>query len=266
MGTQATYPVIGLPSDTKQAGQRVDFRPKQFDLAIETKGYLLAWQQGALCPCTAGIEQSKQPDPNCSLCGGQGMVYFESPISQDLTGYEFTDLQQNFLTETGAMVIRGIITAITNKQDMLDKAGNWVDGRCNLTVRPENKLGYLDRITGLDILIAYAELLVGNGVATLAARYPVVNINFLRSIDTVYVADTDYNITVDGKINWLTTPPESGERLSIHYLCHPTWLIIDHPHTARVTSKLFKTPTPKTPLGDPRDLPTQAMILYEFLV
>ena len=31
-------PVIGVPSGVKQNGQRVDFRNKQFDLAIETKG------------------------------------------------------------------------------------------------------------------------------------------------------------------------------------------------------------------------------------
>ena len=89
--------------------------------------------------------------------------------------------------------------------------------------------------------------------------------NQLRSESTVYVLDTDFEITTNGNISWLTGPPANNTDLSLHYLCHPTWLVVDHPHTARVSSRLFKTPTPTTPTGNAIDMPTQALVLYEFL-
>jgi len=259
-----TAPVLGIPAGMKQTGQRVDFRPGQFDLVIETKGYLLAWTRSSICPCSNPVDQSQQPDPNCSLCDGQGWIYFGGE-AQDLSDYTFTTLQQSILTDTDAMVIRGIITNITNKQDQLNDVSNWVDGTMRLTVRPENKLGYLDRVVGLDVLIVYSEHIKADGTATMIPRYPIVEVNQIRSESTVYVEDTDYEINDVGNIIWMLTPPVVDTLLSVHYHCHPTWLITDHPHSARMTTQMYKTPTPITPTGDPRDLPTQAMVLYEFL-
>jgi len=256
-------PVIGVPSGVKQNGQRVDFRNKQFDLVIETKGYLLAWTRATICPCKNDI--SEQPDPNCTLCKGKGVFYFGGSV-QDLSAYTFSELQEGIITSSSAMVIRGIITNIANKKENLDKISNWVDGSMRLTVRPENKIGYLDRVVGLDCNIPYTETIIADGTINLVPRYPIIEINLLRSISTVYVLDTDFEITTEGHIEWLVTPPVVGTKLSIHYLCYPTWLVIDHPHSVRMTSKLVKTPTPKTPTGDPIDLPTQALVLYEFLV
>lgn len=258
-------PVLGIPTGMKQAGQRVDFRANQFDLMIETKGYLLAWTRASVCPCKSTSEQSEQPNPNCSLCNGKGHIYFGGE-AQDLSAYTFTDIQQNILDTTNAMVIRGVITTITNKQDQLDKASNWVDGSMRLTVRPENKLGYLDRVVALDCMIVYSEQIETDGSNTLTTRYPVLEVNQLRSENTVYVLDTDYEISTLGAITWLGTPPVANIDVSIHYICYPTWLVIDHPHTIRSTTQLYKTPTPKTPTGDFRDLPTQALVAYEFMV
>lgn len=256
-------PIIGIPSGTKQHGQRVDFREKQFDLIIETKGYLLAWTRASACPCKSVTEQ---PDPNCTLCKGKGVFYFGSSVVQDLTGYTFTALQQNILSTTNAMVIRGSITNIVNKKENLDKISNWVDGSMRLTVRSENKLGYLDKIIGLDCSLPYSETILADGSSSLITRYPIITINLLRSISTAFVLGTDFSVNTDGTITWLVTPPIAGTKLSLHYLCYPTWLVIDHPHSIRMSSKLLKTPTPKTPTGDPIDLPVQALVLYEFLV
>ena len=60
--------VTGLPEGTKEEGQRVDFRPDQFDLTIETKGYRIAWSRAAQCPCKPINAQTEQPDPNCAIC------------------------------------------------------------------------------------------------------------------------------------------------------------------------------------------------------
>lgn len=255
-------PVLGVPEGEKQAGQRVDFKPKKFDLLIETKGYLLAWERATVCPCAPVSPQTEQPDPNCPLCGGSGWFYFTSEQS-NVSEYVLDEVQTELAS--GKMLIRGVITSIANMPNPLDKMGNWVAGTMNLTVRPENKLGYWDRIVALDSQIVFSEILDADGTDVTETRYLVTGMNMLRSSTTLYKLGTDFALD-KGKISWYAgKAPGSGERLAIHYLCHPTWLVTEHPHAARTTSVLFKTPSPKTPTGDPRDLPVQALVKYEFL-
>ena len=61
------------------------------------------------------------------------------------------------------------------------------------------------------------------------------------------------------------TVPLKDDRLAIHYLCHPTWLIVEHPHSLRTTPITSKIPKPLTPAGNPTALPIQALVKYEFL-
>ena len=265
MTTQPTFPVLGVPTGMKQAGQRVDFRANQFNLAIETKGYLLVWERANVCPCAPVASQSEQPDPNCTLCEGSGWYYFGAPTAQDLSDYTFDDIQTEILSETGGMVIKGLITGIQNTPDHLNEISNWVDGDMSCTVRSENKLGYYDRLTSLNTEIVYAETITADGTNTLVTRYLATGINTLRSVATTYIPDTNYELSSTGTITWLTTPPVAGTKLAIHYLCHPTWIVVEHPHVARTTSLLFKTPTPATPTGNPVALPVQAKVRYDFL-
>lgn len=265
--TMPPVPALGVPAGMKQAGQRVDFRPDQFDLAIETKGYLLAWTRACVCPCEPVSEKAKgMPDPNCPLCHGDGWFYFGGHEAQEAEQIGTLDeIQQAIVDESGAMVIRGIMTSIANQFNPWDKLGNWMSGSSQVTVRHQNKLGYFDKIVGLDVDIAYAEVIVTDGSQALETRYKVTGINLIRSEDKVYTPDVDYKI-VKGAITWYPGKiPETGIRLSVHYLCHPTWLVVEHPHAARVTSVKFKTANPKTPTGDPRKLPVQAIVRYDFI-
>ena len=263
--TMPEFPTLGIPDGIKQAGQRVDFRPDQFDLAIETKGYLLAWERAALCPCSPVATQSEQPDPNCELCEGSGWLYFGAASAQDLDDYELDEIQQQILDTSNAMVIRGIVTSAQMQPDPVDMITKRIPGMMNCTVRKSNKLGYYDKLTALDAEIVYSEILEADGTEYLEARYLVTGVNHLRSETTVYKADVHFEI-YKGKVKWFTSSiPASGTRLSLHYLCHPTWLVVEHPHAARVTSQLYKTPEPKSPTGDPRKLPVQALVRYEFL-
>jgi hypothetical protein len=257
-------PVLGLPEGTKQTG-RVDFRADKFDIAIETKGYLLLWERAALCPCSPVVIQTEQPDPNCSLCKGRGWLYFGANIAQDLSAYTLTDLQRKMIADTGGMLIRGIITSITSRQDQLGQVTNWVSGTANLTVRHQNKIGYYDKLTLLDSEIIYSEVLVTDGTNILPTRYPVVNVDRLRSVATVYSMGVHYQVE-NGVITWLPGYiPDADIRVSIHYICHPAWLVVEHPHASRVTLQNYKTSKPNSPLGNARLLPIQALIRYDFL-
>ena len=264
------FPELGIPEGTKQAGQRVDFKPTQFELAIETKGYFLSSQRATVCPSYPVTTQTEQPDPNCTVCKGTGWLYFGAPTAQDLTNYELNDLQTRIIVDNGGMVIRGIMNSLVSKRDPVNVASNWVDGSANLTVRHENKLAYYDKVTALDALIAYSEIIVADGTAILGTRYPAAGMNHLITVDedyvvTVYKIGIDFSI-VKGVVTWYPSKiPMVDTRVSAHYLCHPVWLIVEHPHAARVTSQMFKTPSPKTPTGDAQRLPVQALVRYDFL-
>lgn len=258
-------PAIGLPENTKSSGKRVDFKPDDFALAIETKGYLLLWERAIECPCTPVTTQTEQPDPNCELCKGIGVIYFGASDAQILSEYTLNDLQQHLVDTTGGMVIRGLINTVTSKQNPYDVIGKWVEGSANLTVRHENRVGYYDKITSLDSRIVFKEVIVADGTNTLPTRYPVIGVNYMRTVDTEYTSGAEFYIE-NGVITWHPgNVPDENTRFAVHYLCHPTWLIIEHPHAVRVTSNLFKTKTPTTPTGEPRQLPIQAAMRYDFM-
>lgn len=259
------FPELGVPEGMKQAGQRVDFRPDQFDLAIETKGYLCLWERATICPCAPITNQTEQPDPNCTLCGGKGWIYFGAVSTQDISTYILTDLQAELVRNTGGMLIRGIVTGVTNREDNLDVISRRIEGMAALTVRSGNKLGYYDKITLLDGEIAYSEVLVADGSQILSTRYPVVAMNSLRSTGQTYEVGTHFG-TEKGLVTWLPgKQPSADTRLSAHYLCHPVWLVVEHPHSVRLTLRKFKTGSPISPTGSPRQLPVQALIRYHFL-
>lgn len=267
MGTQPNFPVLGLPSGEKEAGQRVDFKPSKFDMVIETKGYLLAWTRSVKCPCDPLTTKTEQPDPNCTLCSGKGWIQFGYEVGTtpdwDKIG-DIGDIEKKIITDNSAFVIRGIITSVQAEYNPFDKIGNWTGSSMLLTVRPENKVAYWDRIVVLDSEIAFSQILTADGTTVLTAKYPIIGVNYLRSESTIYEPDADFVLDDEGGITWLANTPVSGTRLGIHYLCHPTFRLTQHPHSLRTTSQKFKTQTPKTPMGDPRSLPIQAMMRYEF--
>ena len=94
----------------------------------------------------------------------------------------------------------------------------------------------------------------------------MVTVNLMRSESTVFTSPTDFTVDAKGNIVWVTgQEPNKDDRVVLHYLCHPTWLVVEHPHSVRLTPVKFKNPKPATPLGDPQPLPIQAILKYEFL-
>lgn len=260
---------IGLPDGVKEAGRRVDFKPDAFTLAIETKSFgRIAWTQACYCPCLPNNNQTEQPDPNCSLCGGHGWLMFRPTLfvtDSNVVG-DLNSLQTKLVADNNASIIMGIMHSFTANEEPYAPPRRRIPGTAMCTVRPENKLGYWDRLVNLDALIVYSQLATTVTGDYLSLTYPVVQMNLLRSADSVFEQGTSTDpkdfVLEDGQIKW-TTPPGSGLRVAAHYLCHPTWRVIEHPHTTRVTPVKFKT---KSAIGDQIPLPVQATIRYEFLL
>lgn len=263
MGGMTMDSLSGAQGITGKPKPRVDFIPDEFTKLVETKGYRVAWSRAARCPCPPINDQTEQPDPNCTLCRGSGWLYFapaQATVNELLVG-ELNPVQKRIVDDNAA-VIRAIKTGIGTKWNQYDQIGSRMEGTLLATVRPENKLGYYDRITNLDSLIVYQEILDADTTATRQTRYPVVQVNLLRSESTIYTAPTDFSINDNGDIVWVTPVTD---RLVCHYLCHPTWLVVEHPHAVRTTQITQKVKKPKTPVGNPTSLPIQAVIKYEFL-
>lgn len=256
---------VGIPEGVKEAGKRVDFRPSDFALLVETKGYRIAWERAAICPCSPINEQTDQADPTCPLCGGQGWILFApqgAVISENAIG-ELTAVQRSIVSD--AAVIRAVMSRFENKEQPFDTVTRHVEGTSMVTVRPENVLGYYDRLTNLDVTIIYSQLVTADEGGDIAPKYPVVGVNLLRSASQVYQEEIDYVLDA-GEIVWLSgKAPAENTRMVIHYLCHPVWRIIEHPHVTRLTPVKFKTATPVTPQGDPEPLPIQGLARYEWL-
>lgn len=253
----------GLPSGVKEAGRRVDFRVNDLVLQIETKGYRLAWSRACLCPCTSVNDQTDQPDPNCSLCTGSGWLMFAPEISVAEKTIGKLDSLQAYLVGSTYGVIFGIETGLTNKDNPYDQVVKRLEGQKSVTVRPENRLGYNDRLINLDTTIVYSQIADVSG-ATLKGRYPIVEMNLIRSESTVFTLGTDYNL-VNGEISWISSPGD-GTRVAMHYLTYPHWRVIEHPHATRATLQKLKKRNTTTPVGDPTDLPINAICKLEFLL
>ena len=97
---------IGLLEGQKEAGKRVDFKPDDYVLLVETKGYRLAWSRAAFCPCKPINLQTDQSDPTCTLCEGSGWLRFrpeEAVINSAVIG-ELDELQQSIVDDNAAVV------------------------------------------------------------------------------------------------------------------------------------------------------------------
>lgn len=254
---------LGLPPAVKDK-PRVDFVPSDFVRAIEAKGYRVAWQRASPCPCVPINTQTDQPNPNCTLCNGQGWILFQPAAAavDTRTIGTLTPLQAQLAQN--AAVVRAVMTGLTATKHPYQDIGPRLEGQLNVTMRAENKLAYYDRIVNLDSVAVYAEITTTDDSGVLPLRYPATYVNLLRSESTVYTEGTDYSLVV-GAVTWTGTMP-AGTRVVCHYLTHPSWRIIEHPHNVRLTQVAAKTATPATPSGDPSDLPVQAIAKLEFLL
>jgi hypothetical protein len=260
--TSASAGAVGLPSGVKEQGQRVDFKPDKFTLAVETKGYRIAWSRATRCPCAGVNTQTDQANPNCTLCDGKGWLLFKpagAVTDEKIIGE--LDATQSVIVGNTAAVIKGLMSGITNKYVPYDQVVARLEGVSMLSVRPENKLGYYDRICNLDATVSYSQLKDAGSDPTLSLRYPIRDINLLRSESDVFVVGTDYTI-VAGDIVWESgKAPAAGTQLVCHYLTHPYWRVMDHPHAARLSPVKFKSAT-----EDPRPLPVSAVLKYEWML
>lgn len=262
----------GLPGGDATRFLRVDFRTEggdqysSFESLIETKTPRLAWARATICPCKGFNDQTGQTDPSCPVCNATGWAYFrpQQYVVDEARLGSFDPLQQALLEASNAVVIRGFFANISATPDMFQALGNWAFGSATLTVRPANRLGYYDRITQIDEVAVFSEVVVVDG-PVVKTRYPVRWLNYCMAVATAYGND-DLVLYDDGTLRWRPgKQPTAGTRVSVHYMHHPTWVMIEYGNLVRTSLIKFRKPVVATPDGDILDLPIKVIMRREHL-
>ncbi len=262
--------ITGLPAGVKEAGQRVDFKPDKFDLAITTKGYRMWWSRSAPCPCSNN-DQTRQPDPTCDLCDGYGELRFlpESGLGNEDAHGNPIEISDDRLS----VGIDVLMSGLTRDSQIFERFGAWTFGLAMCTTQAGNELAWRDRLEMRDASINWAQGIDADGAAVIKVgrkleriRYRALSVNLLRSTTTVFQQPSDFTVNNNGQIVWAASSvPPAGTLLTIHYKVRPLYRIIDWPHTVRDTKVAIKA-LASDKAAQHRRLPTQCTAKLDFLV
>lgn len=269
------FGVLELPETRAKAGlSKPELHDDRLVAALENNGARLAWSRCTICPCRNYNNETEQADPLHELCAGRGIIYFgPKDYVVPANAGELNDIQKAILAKDGAAVISGVLNRATQAQDFYDVLGNWVRGTMQVTVRSENKIGYYDRLVNLDAEVPYTEhVVIAAGVETIPLRYLATAVNAIFWEDSLGVlqrAEQGDDFWLDvGVPKWFSgRSPPANTRISVHYLLHPAWLVVAHPHVLRETKRRRKNKVANRthPLGAPVQLPLQAAVRLEFV-
>lgn len=266
----ADYPTLRLKKPNRA---RVEIKPEEFRRAILTKGMDMAWEQASRCPCERFINDGSTTSgtgefqSDCPGCYGRGVVYHSS------------------------QTIRALFEDASVNPKRFEMYGETASGMAGVTFLPEHGAGFLDRLTLVDVTMVYNEtkirrstverlrwpiatrdIVVGSGadfttpltlnVTTAYSRKADADGNLL---DDVLVEGTDYEINDAGEVDWSIgvtagTAPPVGQRYSMQYYGHPTYIVRDFPFAVRDTwiKRKYATETY-------HHLPIRAMCWLEYL-
>lgn len=262
--------VTEIPPESQRTRTIPEIPEEKINKLIEMRGVRLIWTRSASCPCDVNSE-TLQPDPLCPKCNGTGWFYF-GPRDYTPTPEvgSLTRVQKALLSENGTGgVIRGLTQKMQQQNEPYTSVGVWDTSEAMITVRPENKLGYYDRLVNIDSVYPFKEVvqMPSTSLEFLPLKYRAVGVNLVESVARPYYEDEDFTVTEDGRLRFFPSQaPTEDTNLAVHYLVHPRYLVTSHPHAIRNSSELFKITNPRTPLGSPQDLPIQARIHLEFLI
>ena len=245
---------------------RADFRENEFRQLLAQKGLFCTWYQAVACPCTTETSDldlditeidaapvSTSQNNNCPFCNGGGKLY-HSP----------QDIQ--------------VISTSADTEYLNARFGGYKNGLILLSMNPEHLPSYGDRFVFTDSVIIYNEIIKYTGAA-FRTKFPIVSRtleldtgDFTHSV--MYMTFTNpvtgqttgeelvegEDFTTDGNTVTFSNPPPLNSRVSISYLCNPSYICMSFPHTFRDTRIRFKSPE-----DIHKAMPVQVQAKLEFL-
>lgn len=194
---------------------RIDIDDSQFRKQILQHGMRIQWQMASECPCVRSLsltggsttitQNTFEKRPDCAACSGNGWLYHSS------------------------QEIRALTLGSETQPDGFQVFGYRGTGTIRLTMLPEHLPGFMDRLTFLDSVMVYTDIVTRTSATTEQPRYPIVKrtlqlgssgdatvadptvIGVLncRKTDTTgviqtteLVENTDFAVNSDGEIDW----------------------------------------------------------------
>mgnify|MGYP001588782478 CR=1 FL=1 len=232
---------------------RADFRPEEFRKRIFSHGLPIEWEQTSECPCSQqtgdyGFNFSHNVNTNaliqsrvdCPACKGKGYIYHSKQS------------------------IRAIITHAKDNPERFSNLGGseYSKGLVGLTLLAEHLPAYGDRFTLASSFMLFRETITKSAGNNDSTRYPIqirthdlqngplsFGVRYMIYSDingqvnplNTLSEGVDFSITNDGLIQWIN-PPLQGVRISIEYYAHPSYLVLDIPHSTRDSRTKNKSP------------------------
>lgn len=208
-------PVISTtPKDV--GNPQANWDRKKFDDLISDKGYACYIERAMRCPC-AHEETNGQADSNCRNCNGTGWFFIE---------------------KTESVVV---CTSMSNRS----KYEQWSEsnsGIVNISSRAQDKLGFMDRVTLIELESWFTQVLtIKNSLTEINKKFAfliydpihVFDVYLYVDSDTPLIAlkDSEYTvsnskISIEKSIIQNYTQKENP-RISIRYTHRPVYHIID---------------------------------------
>jgi len=246
--------VDNSPPRPPKRKQRSDFRTEDFRRVIDQHGKHVTWRKALLCPCYN--ETTGQALLGCVDCSGSGYVYVD-PLD-----------------------IRAHMASFDRNTKIYEKFGMWLEGACAITVEPQYRIHFRDKIEMRDALMPFNELLKKGNRRGIRSKLPAgmdsARYRIVSATKMMYCPDPEtgglvalepgfhFEITADGWIKWLAAGDNlvaAGARVSLLYDFHPTYQVVSHPHVTR--DDVSGT---KRPVDTVVSLPIQAGLKLDFLV
>lgn len=225
--------------------------PEEFNAQIAEHGIRVLHEKITLCPNYRGESDSGVHVLDCPLCHGSNFIHFDP---QEIWGlFQQNSLVQNFFTQGWWDRGTALLTTPTH-----------LEGESSQPIF----LNYFDKITLLDFEERFHELIHKSKGNLDKLKYPVVDVNFLRTTYKEYHKHKDFDVTDDGYIKWKSDNhpsydmyQEVGELFTVSYLRRPIYRVLEIMHEGRYSQYNFKKATRVA-----SRYPQQVLIKKDFLI
>jgi hypothetical protein len=221
--------------DPTKTTPKATFDPSLFTKAIHGLGLDFHWSRAVACPCSLNDSETYQPDPTCVRCLGDGWWYINPYVKDERH------------SSRSYHPIKAVFAQAALKPDLYQNFGPFTFADALLTVTDDMRVGFRDRFIGVQQKMTWTETtlrgatpLVPIGksdrttaIQKTAMRYEPDEIMFVADDSSMYWEGTDWKIrratlTEPKRMEWIAgRGPSSGTRYTIHYVCHPVWMVDD---------------------------------------
>lgn len=206
-------------------------RGESWDQLLKNRGIRFIHRKATPCPNMTRVYDNNH-DPNCPVCDGQGIVYYEE---KEIWGvFQSNSLEKTFEMQGIWEIGTAVVTLPTEYADGQQAEFNRFDQLVipDFTTRMWELKEYEPRLNNQQQF-----------------RYPVFNVDFLGSVVNnvlkKYEEGVDFNV-VDGNIEWVAgkqptydAANQRGEVLSVQYFANPVYNVLQHLRELRISQQLI---------------------------